>query len=102
MKISDKQREMLAFIEDFVGENKYPPTLEEIRSGLNFSSKPGGLVKGMFFTPSLPGKIMLVFPADGPRQRRDAALRNRLNIWALQNNPHKPGRTDRSGCSCQV
>ena len=39
MKISDKQREMLAFIEDFVGENKYPPTLEEIRNGLNFSSK---------------------------------------------------------------
>jgi repressor LexA len=30
---------MLAFIEEFVGENKYPPTLEEIRTGLNISSK---------------------------------------------------------------
>ena len=39
MKISDKQREMLAFIEDFVDENGYPPTYEEIRTGLNISSK---------------------------------------------------------------
>jgi repressor LexA len=39
MKISDKQREMLAFIEDFVEENGYPPTYEEIRQGLNISSK---------------------------------------------------------------
>ncbi len=39
MKISDKQREMLAFIEDFVDEHGYPPTYEEIRCGLNISSK---------------------------------------------------------------
>ncbi|MBN1994759.1 MAG: transcriptional repressor LexA [Anaerolineae bacterium] len=39
MKISDKQREMLAFIENFVDENGYPPTYEEIRAGLNISSK---------------------------------------------------------------
>ena len=39
MQISDKQKEMLAFIEDFVEENRYPPTLEEIRLGLNISSK---------------------------------------------------------------
>jgi len=39
MQISDKQREMLAFIENFVEENGYPPTYEEIRAGLNISSK---------------------------------------------------------------
>ena len=39
MKVSDKQRKMLAFIEDFVEENGYPPTYEEIRTGLNISSK---------------------------------------------------------------
>lgn len=39
MRISHKQKKMLAFIEDFVGENRYPPTLEEIRTGLNISSK---------------------------------------------------------------
>ncbi|MDX1524126.1 MAG: transcriptional repressor LexA [Anaerolineae bacterium] len=39
MKISDKQRQMLAFIEEYVDENRYPPTIEEIRSGLNFSTK---------------------------------------------------------------
>ena len=39
MQISDKQQEMLAFIEDFMEENRYPPTLEEIRTGLNISSK---------------------------------------------------------------
>jgi repressor LexA len=37
--ISDKQRRMLAFIEKFVEENGYPPTYEEIRVGLNISSK---------------------------------------------------------------
>lgn len=39
MTISKKQREMLAFIEDFVEGNGYPPTHEEIRAGLNISSK---------------------------------------------------------------
>jgi repressor LexA len=39
MKISDKQREMLAFIEGFVEEKGYPPTYEEIRIGLKISSK---------------------------------------------------------------
>jgi repressor LexA len=39
MKISDKQREMLAFIEGFVEEKGYPPTYEEIRTGLKISSK---------------------------------------------------------------
>jgi repressor LexA len=39
MGISRKQKKMLAFIEDFMEENRYPPTLEEIRVGLNISSK---------------------------------------------------------------
>jgi repressor LexA len=39
MTISDKQREMLAFIENFAAENGYPPTYEEIRTGLKISSK---------------------------------------------------------------
>ena len=37
--ISDKQGEMLAFIEDFVNQHGYPPTREEIRVGLNISTK---------------------------------------------------------------
>ncbi len=39
MTISKKQRKMLAFIEDFVEGNGYPPTHEEIRTGLKISSK---------------------------------------------------------------
>lgn len=37
--ISEKQAEMLAFIEHFVVERGYPPTYEEIKTGLNISSK---------------------------------------------------------------
>ncbi len=39
MRVSDKQKEMLAFIEDFVDKNGFPPTHEEIRVGLNISTK---------------------------------------------------------------
>ena len=39
IKISDKQEQMLAFIEEFVQENGYPPTYEEIRTGLKISTK---------------------------------------------------------------
>ncbi len=39
MQISGKQKEMLAFIEGFMEENRYPPTLEEIRTGMEISSK---------------------------------------------------------------
>ena len=39
MSISDRQRAMLAFIENFLEEKGYPPTYEEIRAGLNFSTK---------------------------------------------------------------
>ena len=37
--ISEKQETILAFIETFTAENKYPPTYEEIRAGLGISSK---------------------------------------------------------------
>jgi repressor LexA len=37
--LSDKQEAMLAFIEEFVDENGYPPTYEEIKQGLNISTK---------------------------------------------------------------
>ncbi len=37
--ISNKQGKMLAFIETFVGKNGYPPTHEEIKTGLNISTK---------------------------------------------------------------
>ena len=39
MTVSDKQKEILAFIEDFINDNGYPPTYEEIRVGLNISTK---------------------------------------------------------------
>jgi repressor LexA len=39
INISDKQEEMLAFIESFVTQNGYPPTREEIRTNLNISTK---------------------------------------------------------------
>jgi hypothetical protein len=39
MRVSDKQKEMLAFIENFVDRNGFPPTHEEIRVGLNISTK---------------------------------------------------------------
>jgi repressor LexA len=37
--LSDKQEAMLAFIEGFVDQNGYPPTYEEIKQGLNISTK---------------------------------------------------------------
>src|SRR5262245_53035395 len=37
--LSEKQEAMLAFIEEFVERNGYPPTYEEIRQGLNISTK---------------------------------------------------------------
>jgi repressor LexA len=36
---SNKQQQILTFIEQFLEQNGYPPTYEEIRVGLNFSSK---------------------------------------------------------------
>ena len=38
-RLSRRQKEMHGFIEDFIGENGYPPTHEEIRQGLKMSTK---------------------------------------------------------------
>lgn len=38
-QLSDRQQRMLAFIEQFVDENGYPPTYEEIRVALRISTK---------------------------------------------------------------
>ena len=38
-QLSERQRKILAFIEDFVHENGYPPTYEEIRAALEISTK---------------------------------------------------------------
>jgi repressor LexA len=37
--LSDRQRKILAFIEEFVREQGYPPTYEEIRAALGISTK---------------------------------------------------------------
>jgi repressor LexA len=39
INLSDKQEEMLAFIENFVMQHGYPPTREEIRTALDISTK---------------------------------------------------------------
>jgi repressor LexA len=38
-QLSNRQRAILAFIEEFLEENGYPPTYEEIRAALGFSTK---------------------------------------------------------------
>jgi repressor LexA len=38
-RLSQRQREVHGFIADFIGENGYPPTHEEIRQGLKMSTK---------------------------------------------------------------
>ena len=38
-KLSDRQRRMLVFIEEFVDDQGYPPTYEEIRAALGISTK---------------------------------------------------------------
>ncbi|GAB4534640.1 MAG: transcriptional repressor LexA [Anaerolineae bacterium] len=38
-RLSERQRKILAFIQEFVGQNNYPPTYEEIRTALGISTK---------------------------------------------------------------
>jgi repressor LexA len=61
--VSDKQRQMLAFIEKFVEDNGYPPTHEEIRVGLNISSK--SLVN--YHLDALQGAALLTRSPNTPR-----------------------------------
>jgi repressor LexA len=63
MRISHKQKQMLAFIENFVGENGYPPTHEEIRSGLKISTK--SLVN--YHLEALEGAALLSRSPNTPR-----------------------------------
>lgn len=73
IKISDKQERMLAFIEEFVGSNGYPPTYEEIRAGLNISTKSlvdyhlGVLESADFITriPNTPRGLRLAVEPNG-------------------------------------
>ena len=37
--LSNKSRAVLAYIQDFIGKYRYPPTYEEIRQGVGLSSK---------------------------------------------------------------
>ena len=61
--VSDKQRQMLAFIEKFVEDNGYPPTHEEIRVGLDISSK--SLVN--YHLDALQGAALLTRSPNTPR-----------------------------------
>jgi repressor LexA len=38
-QLTEKQAALLDFIRGFVAKNTYPPTYEEIRSGMNWSTK---------------------------------------------------------------
>ncbi len=76
MRISDKQKQMLAFIEDFVGENGYPPTHEEIKTGLKISTK--SLVN--YHLEALEGAALLSRSPNTPRGIRLANERETFSI----------------------
>jgi repressor LexA len=76
MRISDKQRQMLAFIENFVGENGYPPTHEEIRAGLQISTK--SLVN--YHLEVLEGAALLSRSPNTPRGIRLAGERETFRV----------------------
>lgn len=85
MKISDKQKQMLAFIETFVGRNGYPPTLEEIRAGLRISTK--SLVN--YHLEALAGASLLSRSPHTPRGIRLANERDPFTI-PLTSSPALP------------
>jgi repressor LexA len=80
--ISDKQGEMLAFIEEFVAQQGYPPTREEIRDGLNISTKSlvnyhlEALEAAALITriPNTPRGLKLSYKADTGRGMVKAAV----------------------------
>jgi repressor LexA len=76
MDISDKQKQMLAFIENFVGENGYPPTHEEIRAGLKISTK--SLVN--YHLEALEGAALLSRSPNTPRAIRLASEREPFSV----------------------
>lgn len=76
MRISDKQKQMLAFIETFVGKNGYPPTHEEIRAGLKISTK--SLVN--YHLEALAGAYLLSRSPNTPRGIRLANEREPFTV----------------------
>lgn len=76
MQISDKQKQMLAFIENFVDKNGYPPTHEEIRSALKISTK--SLVN--YHLEALEGAALL---SRSPNTPRGIRLTNEPEIFRL-------------------
>lgn len=76
MQISDKQKQMLAFIESFVGTNGYPPTHEEIRTGLSISTK--SLVN--YHLEALEGAALLSRSPNTPRGIRLAGERETFSV----------------------
>ncbi|MBE7469528.1 MAG: repressor LexA [Anaerolineae bacterium] len=76
MRISDKQKQMLAFIETFVGKNGYPPTHEEIRAGLKISTK--SLVN--YHLEALAGASLLSRSPNTPRGIRLANEREPFTV----------------------
>lgn len=76
MRISDKQKQMLAFIETFVGRNGYPPTHEEIRAGLKISTK--SLVN--YHLEALEGASLLSRSPNTPRGIRLANEREPFTV----------------------
>jgi len=77
--ISDKQKQMLAFIQEFVEENGYPPTHEEIRVGLNISSK--SLVN--YHLDALQSAAQLTRSPNTPRGIRLASESERVRLPAV-------------------
>jgi repressor LexA len=73
MRVSNKQKEMLAFIEKYLEKNGFPPTHEEIRVGLNISTK--SLVN--YHLEALEEAAMLTRSPNTPRGIR---LRNEQTI----------------------
>ncbi len=76
MRISDKQKQMLAFIENFMGENGYPPTHEEIRTGLKISTK--SLVN--YHLEALEGAALLSRSPNTPRGIRLRSERETFSV----------------------
>lgn len=76
ISISDKQEEMLAFIESFLAENGYPPTYEEIRTGLDISTK--SLVN--YHLEALENAALLTRVPNTPRGIRLTGENNTLRV----------------------
>lgn len=102
MRISDKQKQMLAFIETFVGKNGYPPTLEDIRAGLQISTK--SLVN--YHLEALEGAALLSRSPNTPRGIRLATEREPFTVpltsSLLPDNPPDLDEQDVVELTCDI